>query len=264
MIFIQGINKWRYEYEWPLAATEWTKYYLREKGILSESSPGSDEEPQFFTSDPWANPTQGYQRADTHAPADPIPKAIYETERLEEDTELTGPIALYWHASIESEGIQARTWESPRTQILYPLTNDTGWYLKLFDVADDGYNRCVAEGWLKAYHYEIDQEKTKPYSPQHPHIRSLPIEPGQVIPYASDPRMTSNVFKAGHRIRLEIAAQDRVQALWYHPPHMARVKHVIYSTGNRPSYLLLPIIPKGYDGGGEAHYPPEGPFRIMK
>ena len=71
------------------------------------------------------------------------------------------------------------------------------------------------------------------------------MKPGQIILYATDLRMTSNVFLAGHKIRLEIAGQDQVQALWYHLPHMANVKHTIYSMEDKPSYLPLPVIPKG-------------------
>jgi predicted acyl esterase len=122
----------------------------------------------------------------------------------------------------------------------------------------------VAEGWLKASHYELDEGRSKPYAPYHPHTRSLSIRPGEVILYASDLRMTSNVFLSGHRVRLEISGQDQVQALWYHLPHMAKVKHTIYNSGRGPSYLLLPIIPKGYRGAGEPEFPPTGPFRIPK
>ena len=68
----------------------------------------------------------------------------------------------------------------------------------------------------------------------------------------------------GHRIRLEISGQDQVQALWYHVPHMARVTHRIFSTKEKPSYLLLPVIPKDYEGAGQPIYPPAGPFRIPK
>ena len=68
----------------------------------------------------------------------------------------------------------------------------------------------------------------------------------------------------GHRIRLEIAGQDQAQALWYHLPHMAHVTHTVYSTADRPSYVLLPVIPKGYAGAGKPEYPPGGPFRIPK
>jgi putative CocE/NonD family hydrolase len=264
LIFIQGINQWRYEKEWPLKATQWSKFYLREGGRLSTDPPVAKEEPQVFTSDPWANPTQGFRRADVFAEADPVPKVIYETEPLRENVEVTGPIALYWHAAIESKGVQARSWKPAEIEVLEPSTNDTDWYLKVKDIDLDGSERCVAEGWLKASHYELDEKKSKPYAPYHPHTRSLPIKPGEVILYASDLRMTSNVFLMGHKIRLEITAQDQVQALWYHLPHMANVKHTIYSNKGRPSYLLMPIIPKGYGGAGEPEFPPVGPFRIGK
>ena len=266
-LFIQGINKWRYEDQWPLKVTQWTKFYLKGEGALSTNPPGADEEPQIFTSNPWAIPTQGFSRADTIAKVDPVPKAIYETEPLSENIEITGPIALCWFASIESKGIRARSWKGSATsgiETLEPVTNDTDWYLKVKDIDVDGAERCVAEGWLKASHYELDEGKSKPYAPYHPHTRSLPIESGQVILYASDLRMTSNVFLMGHKIRLEIAGQDQVQALWYHLPHMAQVTHTIYSSKERPSYLLLPVIPKDHRGAGEPPYPPAGPFRIQK
>jgi putative CocE/NonD family hydrolase len=263
-IFVQGVNEWRHEKEWPLEATQWTKFYFREEGRLATEAPGSKEDPQVFTSDPWASPTQGFRRADVLAKADPVPKVVYETAPLRENLEVTGPIAMYWHASIESNGISARTWKRQEIEVLEPSTNDTDWYLKLFDVDVDGASRCVAEGWLKASHYELDENKSKPWEPYHPHTRSLPIRPDEIILYASDMRMTSNVFLMGHRIRLEIAGQDQVQALWYHLPHMAHVTHTIYSEADRPSYLLLPVIPSGYTGAGELKYPPAGPFRIPK
>jgi putative CocE/NonD family hydrolase len=264
LIFVQGINKWRYENEWPLGVTEWTELFLRENGSLSTTTPGVNEKPQTFTSDPWANPTEGFSRSDVTAKADPIPRAIYETKPLSEDLEVTGPIALYWYASIESKGVRARTWKTSEIGVLEPQANDTNWYLKVKDINIDGSERCVAEGWLRASHYELDVNKSKPYAPYHPHTRSLTIEPDQVVLYASDLRMTSNVFLAGHKIRLEIAAQDQMQAIWFHLPYMAGVKHTIYSNVDMPSHLLLPIIPKGYKGAGEPEYPPTGPFRMPK
>jgi uncharacterized protein len=263
MIFVQGLDKWRYEETWPLEGTEWTKFFLRHKGELSTTQPRTAEEPQTFTSDPWANPTQGFSRADVHASAGHVPKAVYETKALAESVEVTGPLALYWYASIESSAVEAMTWRSA-SEAIAPVCNDTDWYLKLIDVDAKGSRRCVAEGWLKASHYELDETRSKPYTPYHSHTRSLPIEPGQVIRYAADMRMTSNLFLPGHRVRLEIAGQDQVQALWYHLPHMAKVKHVVYSSGEQPSYLLLPVIPKGHTGAGEPLSPPQGPFRIPK
>ena len=264
LIFIQGSNRWRHETQWPLAATQWTKFYLRPDRLLSTETPGDQDQPQSFTSDPWANPTQGFNNADPHAKADPVPKAIYETTPLTDDVEITGPIALYWHAAIESKGIKARSWNRSGFETLEPVANDTDWYLKLKDIDANGRERCVAEGWLKASHYELDQDRSTPYAPYHPHNRNLPIAPGEVIRYASDMRLTANVFLTGHRIRLEIAGQDQVQAYAFHLPHMAEVKHTIHSSAAKPSYLLLPVIPKGYRGAGEPKAPPAGPFRVPK
>ena len=249
LMFVQGINTWRYENEWPLAETKWTKFYLRGDRGLSPEPPRAKEEPQQFVSDPWADPTRGRP-----------PRAVYQTELLMENLEVTGPIALYWYASIESQGIEARTWRSDHVETLCPTTNDTDWYLKLYDVDTDGSTRCVAEGWLKASHYELDETKSLFYAPYHPHTKGLPIEPGEIILYSSDMRMASNVFLAGHRIRLEISGQDIIQSIWYHLPHMAQVKHTIYSDESKPSYLLLPVIPKGYKGAGEPTFLPSGPF----
>ncbi len=263
-IFLQGVNSWRYEKEWPLAATQWTKFYLRGDGKLSQDKPAANEPAQVFTSDPWANPTQGFRRADSLAKADPVPRAVYQTEPLAENVEVTGPLALYWYASITSEGVPARTWKGPEMEVLEPVSNDTDWYLKVKDIDVDGAERIVAEGWLKASHYEVDESRSTPWEPYHPHTRNLPIEPGKVIRYAADLRMMSNVFLMGHRIRVEIAGQDQVQALWYHLPHMARVTHTILTDPEHASHLLLPVIPRGYRGAGEPEFPPEGPFRIPK
>jgi len=264
LFFVQGINTWRYEREFPLAATQWEKFYLHGNGTLSLEAPRADEEPQVFESNPWANPTQGFSRADTISKADPVPKVTYEFGPLAQNLEITGPIALYWHAAIESRGVLANDPAHAGLTLLEPLNNDTDWYLKLFDVDVDGSFRCVTEGWLKASHYEIDPECSKPYQPYHPHTGNRTIAPGETILYASDMRMTCNVFLAGHKIRLEISGQDQVQALWYHVPHMAHVKHTIFSTDVKPSYLLLPVIPQAYSGAGEPECAPEGPFRIAK
>ena len=135
---------------------------------------------------------------------------------------------------------------------------------KIEDIDGECSERCVAEGWLKASQYELDEKRSKSYAPYHPHTRGIPIDPQEKILYTSDLRMTSNVFLVGHKIRLEISAQDQLQALWYHLPHMSKVRHTIYSIEDLPSYLILPIIPKGYSGAGQPAYPPVGPFRVSK
>lgn len=211
-ILVQGINEWRYEGEWPLARTKWTKFYLRGGGVLSQVPPSNNESPTSFTNTPWAQQS------------DPIPSVKYMTKPLSEDVEVTGPSALYFYASLSSQ--------------------DANWFITIKDIDIDGLEKVVSKGWLRASHRELDESKSKPYKPFHPHTRSLPIEPGKVYDYLIDIRETSNVFKTGHRIQLEIAGEDRLEGIWYHLPNMRETQHIIYNSHEYLSYLLLPIVPR--------------------
>jgi len=211
-ILVQGINEWRYEYEWPLARTKWTKFYLRGGGLLSETPPANNERPQSFVNTPWAQQT------------DPVPGVTYTTEPLKENLEVTGPSAVYFYASLSEE--------------------DANWFVEIRDINIDGSATVVSKGWLKASHRELDKSKSKPYKPYHPHTRGIPVEPGEVHEYAIDIRETSYVFKRGHRIQLKIAGEDRLEGIWWHLPNMRVTEHTIYNSHQYLSYLLLPVIPK--------------------
>lgn len=214
-IFVQGINQWRYEEEWPLARTKWTKFYLRQGGFLSEEMPTWNEGQESFTHIPWLKP------------GEKAPCVKYTTEPFAEDMEVTGPIALYFHASLTTE--------------------DANWIVHIEDIAPDGSETVISKGWLKASHRELDESKSKPYKPFHPHTRSLPIAPGRIYEYAIDIRETSNVFKAGHKLQLVIKGQDAPWDdffIFYHVTNMKQTQHTIYHTPEYASYLVLPVIPK--------------------
>jgi len=214
-IFMQGINKWRYEEEWPLARTKWTKFYLRQGGFLSEEMPTWNEGQDSFTHIPWLKP------------GEKAPCVKYTTEPLAEDMEVIGPIALYFHASLTTE--------------------DANWIVHIEDIAPDGSETVISKGWLKASHRELDESKSKPYKPFHPHTRSLPIAPGRIYEYAIDIRETSNVFKAGHKLQLVIKGQDAPWDdffIFYHVTNMKQTQHTIYHTPEYASYMVLPVIPK--------------------
>ncbi len=218
-ILIQGTDKWRYENEWPLARTKWTKFYLREREKLTEIPPTSGEEPDRFTNLPTLKPRQK------------VPCVEYMTEPMAQDLEITGPSALYFHGSLDNQ--------------------DANWMVEIFDVSPDGSRRLVTMGWLKASHRELDEAKSKPYQPFHPHTRSLPIEPRRVYEYAMEIRETSNVFKAGHRMQLIVKGQDspyegpeHFREIHYHLLNMKETWHTVYHTSQYQSYLLLPVIPQ--------------------
>ena len=218
-ILVQGINQWRYENEWPLARTRWTRFYLGKNMMLTETPPGATEKPDSFANVPGLKPGKE------------VPAIKYATLPLNEDVEVIGPSAFYLYASLS--------------------TQDADWMVEIRDVDSSGAEKLVSMGWLKASHREIDESKSKPYQPFHPHTRSLPGEPGKVYQYSIEIRETSMVFKAGHRIELVIKGQDApwegkeyFRDVFWHLPRTKETQHTVYHTPEYASHLLLPIIPK--------------------
>jgi len=217
-IFVQGINQWREENEWPLARTQWSKYYLHNNGLLDTNPPGNDEKPDRYIYEPPNKRKKDYSHY----------RVRYETVTLEKDTEVTGPIALY----------------------LYALSTDTDpdWMVRLEDVNPDGTRRVLTRGWLKASHRDLDKKKSKPWKPYHPHNKIKPIKTNKVYEYAIEILPTSNVFKAGHKIGLEISSDDGEPTdisvlLFSHLLSGRKMTNTIFHNPEYPSHLLLPIIP---------------------
>jgi len=216
-IFVMGPNKYRYENEWPLARTKWTKLYLRPVGRLSDQPETVVDEPQCFVQMPprLTNIAQSLK---------------YRTSPLRDPVEITGPIALYLHASIDQA--------------------DTNWIVVLKDVYPDGSTIELTRGWLKASHRAVDADKSSPWLPYHTHTTPEPARPGEIYEYAIEVRPTSNVFGVGHCIELEICSIDFPPPIYIddrgvHTFHVACsniVFHKIYCNEKYQSHLLVPII----------------------
>jgi putative CocE/NonD family hydrolase len=150
---------------------------------------------------------------------------------MAEDTEMTGPAALYVYASID--------------------TDDTNFIVTLYDLDPQGNRVKMTTGWLKASHREIDESKSTLWRPHHPHTRSLPVAPREIYEYAIRIYSFSNVFKKGHCIQLEIgslepltdAAMSLLPPDSSHLPSGRATAHKIYRDRNYASHLLLPVIP---------------------
>lgn len=223
-IYVMGANEWRYESEWPLARTKWTKYYLRRWRDLSTEVEPASGKPDAFVQQP----------ADE---SDVISSVQYLTNPLMHNTEITGPIVLMLYASIDRE--------------------DTNWIISLRDVSSDGVEVELTKGFLKASHRDLDKRLSKPWQPYHLHLAPKKVTPGLVQEYAIEMAPTSNVFFAGHRIKIVISSMDHSRARDFHlapvtlgashmPWHVCSSEttlHKIYHDKKAPSHLLLPIIP---------------------
>ena len=220
-LFVMGANRWRYENEWPLTRTVWTKFYLRSFKRLMEEPPAVTEtSPDAFVQQPLTTTNE-------------IGRLEYQTQPLPEDVEVTGPVAACLYGGIHTENSR------------WP---DTNWIVALKDVLANGDERELTRGWLRASHRALDSEKSKPWQPYHPHTREAleKIEMDTIYEYAIEVRPTSNVFKAGHRIKVDIMSAELPAIIFDIAHHVARndvVEHKVYRSTVHPSHILLPIIP---------------------
>jgi predicted acyl esterase len=214
-IFIPGVNQYRYEQEWPLKGIDYTNCYLRRWEGLSF-------EPELLQPDPdcfLQQPLHLSNKRDS---------VKYTSPALPADLEVIGPAAFNLFASIDQD--------------------DTNWIVKLSDLAPTGMERPVSKGFLKASHRALDTARSKPYAPYHLHTSVDPINPGEITEYSVDMGNVVNVFRAGHRIKLEIESlespRDPEIQIHYHP-HLNSSKttlHKIFRNKEYQSHLVLPVI----------------------
>ena len=219
-MYVTGSDEWRYEHEWPLARTKWTKFYLRSWGRLleEEARAHDDDEPDCFVQEPLSMTSE-------------VKSVKYTTPPLPRDTTVIGPMAFYWHAAIDQE--------------------DTTWNVRLRDLDEYGKQTVVCPPqqydlsdrcWIRASYRTLDEKRSQPWRPWHTNKRELCI-PGQIYPNAIGLDSTSHVFKAGHHIQIEICCMDAVPG-YLHVCNSKTTLHKIYHSKEQPSYLLLPVIPE--------------------
>ena len=237
-IFVMGDNVWREEDEWPLARAELTEYYLSSggkantlagDGALVHDLP-AESPPDVFLYNPMDPvPTNGgnlccdvgtlvagvFDQRPIETRGDVL---VYTSRPMREDTEVTGPVVVTLYASSSAV--------------------DTDFTAKLVDVRPDGYAANLCDGIIRARYR----------TPRQP--ASL-LEPGDVYEFTIDLGPTSNVFKKGHSIRVEISSSnfprfDRnlntgepIGATGESVPALQTVFH----DARYPSRVTLPVIP---------------------
>jgi predicted acyl esterase len=214
-MFVPGAEKYRYEADWPLKGIDYTDCYLRRWEGLSFEPELYQPEPDCFLQQPLHLSTKR-------------DSVKYVSPPLSADLEVIGPAALDLFASIDQD--------------------DTNWIVKLSDVAPGGKEMAVSRGWLKASHRALDEARSKPYLPFHPHTSAEPVKPGEINKYSISLGNIVNVFKAGHRIKLGIESlespRDPEIQIHYHPhlPSSRTTLHKIYRNRDFKSHLMLPVI----------------------
>jgi uncharacterized protein len=234
-VFTLGENRWQQLSDWPPPSMRAGRWFLHSDGsansahgdgVLSTVPPGL-EPADTFDYDP-ANPvpTMGGNNLiidmgvrDQRAVEERPDVLVFTSEPMERPLEITGPVSVeLWATS---------------------TAVDTDFTAKLVDVHPDGYAMNLLDGIIRARYRD---SATKPE----------PMEPGEPYRFTIDLWATSNVFLPGHRIRLEIASSNFPRfdrnlntGQPFGEGAVGITAHqTIYHTAERPSAVILPVIPR--------------------
>jgi uncharacterized protein len=238
-LFTMGENRWHDHDAWPPRNARVTEWHLHSSGratslsgdgVLSREGP-SDEPPDVFVYNPgWPVSSVGGRSCCIAevAPMGPLEQRfaeirndvlVYSTSVLEEDVEVTGTVELVLFAATDAV--------------------DTDWTAKLVDVAPGGHAINLCDGIVRARYRE---------SLEHP----ARIERNRVHEYRIRVGSTSNLFRRGHRIRLEVSSSN-FPMFDINPNNGQRsgeatllqakvATQAVFHDAGRPSRLLLPIV----------------------
>ena len=236
-------DAWNDARQWPLPEEKPTLYYLQagpsgsirsaNDGLLDRNVPKGDSGQDDYTVDyatssgpatRWHN-GRGGNFAYPDMAANDAKGLTYTTAPLKKAVEITGhPVAHLWVTSTGDDG---------------------DFFAYLEEVDETGYSHYLTEGVLRASHRKIDQP---PFSYMNlPYHRSYaedvaPLPSGQPVELVFDLHPTSNIFDAGHRIRLTIACADQTS---FDTPVLSPAPKVsICRNGKFASYVQLPVIPE--------------------
>lgn len=243
-------GRWRAEAAWPLSDAKPVRFYLRPDGGLADGAPAATGERTYSYDPKHPVPSIGgtitsgepvmvggafdqregpkfYGSEQAGRALSERPDVLsFQTAVLAEDIEITGPIeAELWVAS-----------DGP----------DTDFTIKLIDVHPpnvdypQGYAMNLTDGILRCRYRDSWERPT-------------PMEPGQAYRIRVQAFPTSNLFKAGHRVRLDISSSNyphfdinpntgEPEGRWTH----SRVAtNTVFIGGDRASAVILPVVRRG-------------------
>lgn len=218
-LFVMGANQWRDEQRWPLQRAKSTTLYLAgdlgstHSGRLSDSATASKAKSASFVSDPAHPVTDSYDGLGAHdyrALAGREDVLVFDSEPMEQDTEVTGSIAAEIYVSAD--------------------VKDFDLWVRLLDVAPDGTAYNLMSPGLDVLRASYRDATLKPEF----------VEPGKIYKLTLDRLLTSNTFLKGHRIRVQISGA------FY--PHFSRNLQTgeseIVSKASRPGHITIHLGPE--------------------
>jgi predicted acyl esterase len=226
----------RHEHEWPLARTQWIKFYLdaHHRGLVRE-------------------PAQTAARIDYEAMSEGV---TFSMGPLNEAMEITGPLSAKLFISSSTENadlfLVLRVFAPDGSEVTFQGAQDP--------------HTPISQGWLRASHRKLDNERTLPYRPFHAHDEVQLLTPGEPVELDIELWPTCIVVPRGYRVALTICGKDYeyggTPVIAPHVPYPLRGVgpfthneprnrpteifagiNTLHFTQNCRPWLMLPIIP---------------------
>ena len=245
-LYTMGANRWEHPATWPLPDARYTPYHLAAGKSLTpakQAAAGGDSEPLLPASSPCSRLTIQWTAGlastgggcETDGSSFEATALTYSTPPLKTDTEVTGPIIGHIWASLSG-------------------ASDATLIAVLSDVNSQGQSNQLTAGYLLASQRAVDRSRST-YShgvmirPWHPFTQASqkPVSPDKPTLYQIEIYPTSNLFKAGDRIRLTIATANTPSTLTPLPDLVNEIggQLQVLRGPRYDSYVQLPVIPAG-------------------
>jgi uncharacterized protein len=214
-LFVMGRNEWRDEESWPLERAQTERWHLHADGTLSTALPPDDAATSEVDNDPADPvPTHGGPLTLTTFARGPVDQARIESR----------PDVLVFTSAVLEEDLEVTGRIRARLHVESSAPS-TDWVARLCDVDSDGRSLNLCDGIVR--------------------IASGADECGEI---EIDLWSTSNVFLAGHRIRVQIANScfprwDRnLNTGDQRGTRMVTARQRLCHDAQRPSFIELPVV----------------------
>jgi len=206
IVYETGENRWRRFDEWPPAEVEPMDFYLHDDGFISDAPPSADPADPNDASDAWVSHpdkpvpytetittgmTRAYMTDDQRFAARRPDVLVYQTDVLEEDVTLAGPLlADIWVAT-------SGTASDFVVKVIDVFPHDAEDYENMVPRQNLGGYQMMVRSEVIRGRYRNSYEHPEPFTPNEPARIQLPLQD------------VMHTFRKGHRIMIQI------QSTWF-------------------------------------------------
>ncbi|HEY0938275.1 MAG TPA: CocE/NonD family hydrolase [Trebonia sp.] len=246
------------EHEWPVARTDYVRWYLDAAPADWDAGPGCDNLLRLTREVPGTERSVTYSAQVDPSAVAPVPAAgegaaaapcspgaTFLSEPFEQDTVLAGYSKLVLWVASTSEDMD-----------IYVA-------LRVLDEEDQEVDFCgpalipgistrfypLAKGWLKASHRKLDPARSTAFRPKHTHLRAdyAPLRDGEIVPVEVEIIPNTGLIRRGHRLRVDLqpytgAGHGMRHA--YDAAYHDGAQNTVFTGPEHPSYVQLPVVPR--------------------